>query len=213
MRAHKSSALLAGIRESGRPAEIPDCSRDDLPQFFVDMGYKVGGEIGVYKGKFTEKFCKAGLAMYGIDPWLAYGSGKGSPIMQNISDSNYLIAKNRLKIYTRCKIIRKTSMEAVSDFHDKSLDFVYIDGDHEFKIVTEDIREWSKKVKPGGIIAGHDYVKFRPRTFMGGVCDVIEAVNTYTQANQIKKWYVLGRKETLPGEKCDKWRSWMFFKP
>ena len=44
------------------------------------------------------------------------------------------------------------------------------------------------------------------------ICDVIEAVNTYTQANQIKRWYVLGRKETLSGEKRDKWRSWMFIK-
>ena len=204
--------LLDGLKLKGRPAEIPDCSRDNLPQFFVEMGFKVGAEIEVYKGEFTEKFCKAGLAMYGIDPWLAYGGGKGSPKMQSVSDSNYLTAKNRLKIYTKCTIIRKASMEAVNDFPDDSLDFVYIDGDHELKFVTEDIREWAKKVKPGGIIAGHDYVKFRPRTFMGGVCDVIEAVNTYTQANQIKRWYVLGRKETLSGEKRDKWRSWMFIK-
>lgn len=207
-----TNPISNGIKLTGAPAEIPDCSRDDLPTFFVEMGYRVGAEIGVYKGEFTEKFCQAGLAMYGIDPWLAYGIDKGSPKMQDVSGSNYSATKNRLKIYTNCTIIRKTSMEAVTDFPDNSLDFVYIDGDHELKFVTEDIREWTKKVKPGGTIAGHDYVKFRPRTLGGGICDVIAAVNTYTQANRIKKWYVLGRKEAPPGEKRDRWRSWMWIK-
>ena len=52
--------IIDGIKLKGRPAEIPGCSRGDLPQFFVDMEYKIGAEIGVYKGAFVEKFCKAG---------------------------------------------------------------------------------------------------------------------------------------------------------
>lgn len=53
--------LIDGIKLRGNPAEILDCSRDDLPQFFVEMGYKAGAEIGVYKGQFSKKFCQVGL--------------------------------------------------------------------------------------------------------------------------------------------------------
>ena len=53
--------LIEGIKHKGRPFEIPDCSRDNLPKFFKQMGYKAGAEIGVYMGAFSEKFCKAGL--------------------------------------------------------------------------------------------------------------------------------------------------------
>src|SRR3990167_11418237 len=66
--------ILEGLSLRGRPAEIPDCSRDDLPQFFVDRGYKVGAEIGVYKGEYTKRFLDEGLKMYGIDPWRAYNN-------------------------------------------------------------------------------------------------------------------------------------------
>jgi len=65
--------LIDGIKLKGKPAEIPDCTRDDLPQFFVDMGFKVGAEIGVARGKYSEKFCKVGLKLYSIDPWLMHG--------------------------------------------------------------------------------------------------------------------------------------------
>ncbi len=47
---------------------VPDCSRNELPQFLKTMGCKTGAEIGVYRGEFTERFCKAGLKIFGIDP-------------------------------------------------------------------------------------------------------------------------------------------------
>lgn len=38
-----------------------------------------------------------------------------------------------------------------------SLDYVYIDGDHRYKSVMRDIVVWWPKVRPGGILAGHDF--------------------------------------------------------
>jgi hypothetical protein len=38
-------------------------------------------------------------------------------------------------------------MDALNDFEDDSLDFVYIDGNHEFPYVAEDLFHWSKKVR------------------------------------------------------------------
>ena len=62
----------------------------------------------------------------------------------------------RLKPW-QIKFIHKTSVEASALIKDESLDYVYIDGDHSYKMVTEDINHWFRKVKGGGIIAGHDW--------------------------------------------------------
>ena len=202
--------LKEALKQKGRPFEIPDCSRDDLPLFFKQMGYKVGAEIGVGKGKYSEKLCKAGLSLHAIDPWLNYKDYE-STLGQKKFDVVYEHAKKLLSSYPNCTIIRKTSMKAVEDFTDNSLDFVYIDGNHQFKYIAEDIFEWTKKVKSGGAISGHDYV-YSGSTNPFGLCHVIYVVNAYTQAHGIQNWYLLGRKKTIKGEKRDKWRSWMWIK-
>ena len=51
-------------------------------------------------------------------------------------------------------------MEALADFEDNSLDFVYIDANHDFVNFTQDLHEWYKKVRVGGIISGHDYAYY-----------------------------------------------------
>ena len=57
-------------------------------------------------------------------------------------------------------------------FKDYSLDFVYIDGNHKYDSVIEDLNTWYPKVKYRGIIAGDDY-KYK---FPG----VIRAVNEFS---------------------------------
>src|SRR3989344_6041187 len=136
--------LSEAIKLKGRPFEIPDASRDDLLQFFVDMGYKTGAEIGVYKGEFSEKLCRTGLKLYAIDPWRIY-KDYGNPRGQKRLDFQYENTKRVLSSYPNCTIVRKTSMEAVEDFEDESLDFVYIDANHEFRYIAEDLVEWTKK--------------------------------------------------------------------
>lgn len=202
--------MMDGLKLKGRPAVIPDCSRDDLPEFFKERGYKAGVEIGSYKGEYTEILAKSGLKIYAIDPWRVYADC-GPPQYQKKMDRFYEHAQKTLAPYSNCVIIRKTSMEALSDFEDESLDFVYIDGNHHFKYITEDICEWTKKIKKGGIISGHDYIYTRPRSQYGG-CHVHYVVDAYTKAYNIRNWYVLGRKEYINGEKRDRWRSWMWFK-
>lgn len=203
--------LTNGIKVKGGPAEIPDCSRDDLPEFFKQMGYKVGAEIGVDRGEFSEKFCKAGLSLYAIDPW-RYDDDYQDSRTQARLDFLYEHTKRVLAPYPDSVVIRKTSMEAVKDFADGSLDFVYIDANHQLKYVIEDLVEWSKKVKKGGVISGHDYIYTNPRT-RAGICHVIYAVNAFTAAYKIRNWYLLGRGENRIGEKRDNWRSWMWINP
>ena len=49
------------------------------------------------------------------------------------------------------------SLDAAADFPDGSLAFVFIDADHSYAAVCADISAWLPKVKPGGVLAGHDY--------------------------------------------------------
>ena len=203
--------LKDALKHSDQPYEIPDCSRDDLPQFFVDMGFKVGAEIGVYKGEFSIKLCQTGLALYAVDPW-RISKDYNHPLGQKRLDFQYEHTKRLLTPYPKCRIVRKTSMEAVEDFVDNSLDFVYIDGNHNFRYIAEDLVEWSKKVKSGGIVSGHDYF-FTESSSKLGHWHVAHVLNAYIKSHKIPNFYLLGRKQAVKGEKRDKWRSWMFVKP
>lgn len=77
-------------------------------------------------------------------------------------------------------------MDVVKGFKEESLDFVFIDANHEFKEVACDISEWSKKVRKGGIVAGHDYGR-RPD---GKFCQVKDVVIAWTKAMDINPWFV-----------------------
>jgi predicted O-methyltransferase YrrM len=80
-------------------------------------------------------------------------------------------------------------MDAVKDFPDESLDFVFIDADHRFEYVINDVIEWSKKVRPGGLIISHDYVR-RRSLFV----QTYWAVNAWVAANMIHPWIVFEHK-------------------
>src|SRR3989344_2151336 len=196
--------IIDELNLPGQQVEIPDCTRDDLPEFFKEMGYKVGAEIGVYTGGFSETLCKVGLKLYPIDPWRLYPDyQKNTHCSQGEMEKQYEMVKKRMASYD-CVIMRKTSMEAIKDFKDGSLDFVYIDSNHSFKYIAVDIWEWSKKVKKGGIISGHDYWDGN-RPFY---CNVKTVVDAYTKAARLDKWYILGKQFNGKGDKI---RSWFWF--
>jgi SAM-dependent methyltransferase len=202
------------IEQEGR-FEIPDADRNDLPGFFKEMGYKVGVEIGVFKGDYSTQFLERGLKLYSVDPWLGYEDyGRRVRNFQSRQDENFQETSKKLSTYPNSVIIRKTSMEAVKDFEDESIDFVYIDGHHGFKYVAEDLWEWSKKVKKGGCISGHDYgVLSRKKPMLDRYNNHVKyVVDAFTAAVPIKKWYVIGAKHKVEGEKRDNWRSFFWIK-
>lgn len=204
--------LIDAIKEKGNPYWIPDCTRSELPELFVQLGYKKGVEIGVSWAQNIVDYCKAGLEIYGVDPWkddedhvyrkiISIPGDKAKTI-----DDVYDYAVERTCMYPNCKLIRKTSVEAAADFPKRSLDFVYIDGNHVFGHVAMDLMKWTDKVRKGGVIAGHDYLYVKnPRPFRA-VKYVVEA---YAQAYDFNNWYVIGK----PGEgRHDDALSYMFFK-
>jgi len=191
------------------PTEIPNIGRDNLGELFHELGFKVGVEVGVEQGLFSEVLLKANpdLKLYCVDAWLAY-TGYRDHVSQERLDGFVENTKQRLAPYDY-ELIRKYSMDAVKEFEDESLDFVYIDANHELPWVMNDLYYWGLKVKPGGIISGHDYYKSK-RTYTK--CHVKYAVDCFAQAFRVYPWFILGSRARVEGEIRDTSRSWMWVK-
>lgn len=174
--------------------------RTALIQLFNDLEFKIGVEIGTDHGDFARNLIAGipDLKLTCIDPWVAYTEGEDVKSQQDV-DEIYEYAKRKLAPYD-CRIIRETSMEAIKYFVPNSVDFVFIDGNHEYDYVLEDITAWEKIVKSGGIICGHDY-KEDPVNKYG----VIGAVRKYTTDNKIWPWFVLHAGGRLVD--CWMWRK------
>jgi len=174
-----------------------------LPVLFKELGFKSGAEIGVLKGLWSEKMCRSipDLKMYCIDKWICYSNYKDYE--HNKLREYAGIAKQRLKRYN-CEIIEKFSMDAVKDFKDEKLDFVFIDGNHTFQYVTNDIAEWSKKVRKGGIISGHDMLMAKRDDVLIHVEAVVKA---WALSYNIHPWFIC--KDSQPYARGI---SWMWVK-
>ncbi len=194
--------------------DIPNIGRDNLAELFAELGFKKGVEVGVEKGLYSEVLCKANpdLHLTCVDPWLASAYEPGIHAVdteQSKFDERYKETVKKLKPYN-CTIIRKTSLDAVDDFEDESLDFVYIDANHDFPNFTNDLHQWKKKVRIGGIVSGHDYAYFSHKKF-NHVKRVLEA---YTRCYRMIPIFVAGA-DTKTSDKSitrEKFRSWFWVK-
>jgi hypothetical protein len=142
-------------------------------------------------GEFSETLCRANPdleKLYLVDPWLSY-TGYHTFFSQQDMDGHYQMACDRLSAFPCCELVRKTSMEAVREIPDHSLDFVYIDGNHNFQSVTNDIVEWGRRVRFGGILCGDDYRRFRDQHDS----HVVFVLEGYVKAYRVKPWFVFGR--------------------
>ncbi len=117
-------------------------------------------EVGSWKGKSSAYMAveiansNKSIDFFCVDTW------KGSIEHIDFPDleSLYETFTNNMKPLSRYHIpMRMPSLEAAKEFEDKSLDFVFIDASHEYEDVKDDIKAWLPKIKPGGVLAGHDY--------------------------------------------------------
>lgn len=195
------------------PVEIPNVGRNDLANLLHELGFATGVEVGVAGGDYSRKLCEAnpGMKLYGVDAWQVYDNYVDYSVGE--LDSLYEQAKKRLAPFPHYEILRGFSMDVVEQFEDDSLDFAYIDSNHRDPHITNDIAGWSKKVRPGGIVSGHDYIagykdKGRKVRF-----DVMNAVRKYAEDNVVTPWFILGSSAKLPGLVRDSYRSWFWVKP
>ena len=122
-------------------------------------GKLIGCEVGVAQGTHaldivSTLYCH----LYLVDIWEPYEEtiSTGEKSQLSISEFKPYMVANRLSGYSYT-IIQGESVEVAKTFKDKFFDFVYIDANHTYKNVKEDILAWLPKVKDGGILGGHDY--------------------------------------------------------
>ncbi len=117
-------------------------------------------EIGTWKGLTTAILAKrlmgASGILYVIDPWTGiigtYEEAKKNDIYQ-IFKANMV----ELNLWPCIRPMVMKSEDAVKVFKDGILDYIFIDGDHSSGSVFFDVKNWYPKLKPSGIMAGHDY--------------------------------------------------------
>jgi hypothetical protein len=194
--------------------EIPNAGRNELAELFHDLDYRVGAEIGVAAGEYSEVIMKANpqlRQMYGVDPHLPY-RGYRDYVRLGTFDSLEKQAHDRLDKYPNYTFVKKMSVEAAEEFADDFLDFVYIDANHSEPYVSQDIEAWTPKVRSGGIVAGHDYARIKGSDGADSSnWAVIPAINKYAKEHG-HQLYIWGLEAKLPGLIRDDSRSWMFIK-
>lgn len=137
-------------------------------------------EIGHYAGESTEIFAKSNRfrTIFSIDPWMnGYDDTDGASRsdMGRVASEYY----ERIKPFTSVQTVvaNSTDPRIIDSFEDKSLDLVYIDGDHTYEGVKKDIVNWLPKVKIGGYISGHDY--WQGTNIYNAVHEILGSVDTH----------------------------------
>lgn len=130
-----------------------------LKEYFGDLEI-VGIELGTNSGDLTKTLLRElpHLRLYTVDPWThdpdnLFESGHPQEELDYIKAHAY----NALQEFNgRVSIMAMKSDQAFDEIYEP-VNFVWIDGDHMLESVKKDIENGLKKIKPGGILGGHDY--------------------------------------------------------
>ncbi len=132
----------------------------------------IGVEIGVHDGEYAIDLLEELpiKKLYLIDPYISYNDydesvGNPRKTTKALTERMKVAQKITKKFGTKVVFIRKFSEDAVKHFKDNSLDFVYIDGNHQYEFVKKDVESYYPKVKKEGYIGGDDYTS-SPETEM-----------------------------------------------
>lgn len=197
-----SAAEEATAKERSLPI-----TRNDLPGYYFSEAHRpiTGIELGVAGGGFSAHLLSTDIfaELYGVDMYSDSRHGT----------DEYIQVLSELAFDSRYRLIRAKFSDALEVFPDKYFDFIYIDGyAHTGEEGGETIYDWAKKVKPGGVIAGHDYhddwplVKKSVRLFaaaQSSPVSVTQLSKTQYGNDQYPSWVVRleqGALNTVPPE-------------
>lgn len=142
--------------------------------------HEIGAEVGVFRGD-TSAGLLAALPdlrlLICVDPWVEDEDFKrhcpnkrGAVFNANWTRVRAQFMARMEPVKDRVRAMQMTSMEAAPLIGDRTLDFVFLDGNHGYEWVRQDAKVWWPKVKIGGLMIGDDY---RNKPTYG----VIKAVN------------------------------------
>ena len=128
-------------------------------------------ELGVASGNTSEYLLRVlpFIHLSLVDKWpLQQISESGKyPAMWTVRDRTEFCADRR-------KLHRGLSVDVASKFENESQDLVFIDANHQFESVDQDISAWLPKIRHGGIISGHDIDSRKDKLGIWGVRRAVE---------------------------------------
>lgn len=137
-----------------------------LFKYIQSFNLKYGAELGVWRGRVFKHLLAndPDLRMVGVDLYAPqpentgpekWTSGENGHAWDHETYYNDMLQFCE-SVNGRGRIIRDYTYNAVNQFEDNELDFIFIDADHSYEAVKKDIQDWTPKVRSGGIIFGHD---------------------------------------------------------
>ena len=146
-------------------------------------------EIGVWKGEFSQLIIKKNnpKKLYLIDPWKDFGDDyfdkKHVKYRQENQNLRFNLVNQKLKnniLKNQVEILKMTSEEALSRLENIKFDFIYVDGNHQYKFVKYDIENYFKLLNESGYLVGDDY----------RIESVKKAVDDFMENNKTKNFFV-----------------------
>jgi hypothetical protein len=168
-------------------------TREELHTYVEEhcSGPLVGAEVGVREGIYA-KYLLDHIdfrLFYCIDAWRHLPDYTD---ISNVSDAEHECllqrAMERLSVHDdKTRFVRKLSTEAAEEIGNGTLDFVYIDANHDYAACKQDLLSFYPKMRRGGIMAGHDYLN---EIRSEGVYGVKRAVDEFVECNRVSDFLV-----------------------
>jgi hypothetical protein len=116
-------------------------------------------EVGTHSGNYAERiyqiFPKSSI--YLLDTWDSNNTDFYYSTRPGLVEKAYAMTLEKFKDKPNVNIIKADSVVAYKEFQDNFFDWIYIDGDHSYDGVKNDLQNWFKKLKINGIMSGHDW--------------------------------------------------------
>lgn len=178
----------------------------------------IGVEIGVLRGDYSKMILEEwkGGTLYLVDTWRhisEYIDMNGREDQYHY-DCMIETARNIKQYQNRAHMIRMGSVDAATLFPDEYFDFIYIDADHSYEAVKQDLKVWWPKIKKGGIFSGDDFIPEDGDIWLvnnsdgsseyAGKFGVRQAVTEFSNEHGLKIYSTVDEPY---------WKQWYTFKP
>ena len=145
----------------------------------------VAVEVGCWKGRATFAFLanipRDQFSLHCVDTFL--GSDEHQETLKGKSTRvEFEETLRSRELLDQVNIIQKESVMAAEEFEDGSVDLVFIDAAHDYENVKLDILSWLPKLKPNGLMIGHDYPD--PDDPNGGFEELFASVNDHVRDSE-----------------------------
>lgn len=170
-------------------------------------GDLIGVEIGVFHGSNALEMLR-GLKikkLYLVDSYVKYWDETKFRYDDEL-DLAYKRARSITNDFKDKVVFKKLKSADASKLIPDELDFVYIDANHDYEHVSEDIKNYWEKIKKGGVFSGHDYEQREKKEDVRW--GVTKAVDEFVKKNGLKLYVECDNDDKNPGN-----HDWWVIKP